>query len=735
MLSRPGSMSKHKINWTQLWPLLIPILILLPGLSDFPYPNTEAAFSDFTITHYPNAIFLRRALLAYRSLPLWSPDILSGHPFAPNPLSGLLYPPGWLALIFPLPFGFNLMLILHVMMGSLGLYCLCRQEGLSHLGALFAGMGFAAMPKLYAHYGAGHLTLLYAVSWTPWLLWSLRRSNGDRRDRLFVLPPIIVPAIIMALIFTADPRWAIFAGLLWLGYEFGSPALKKESDTDIGLARRLLRTMGQIFMAALLAAPLAIPLWEFTKYSTRGTMTSSDMFAFSLPVERLLGLIFPDFGGFHEWILYPGAAVIGLCLITFVGAKRNPTKRFWIIVAGISLIYSLGSQIPVFFALARLPLINLLRVPPRVLFIFGMAILILAAMGIDSLCDRIASAFRRKAQISLFSVGAFTLAIASVAMVVTGNVIPNFAWGAGVTILGLAWIGLRLGERIPVKVWFLGLLLISVIDWTVINNTLFAPRPAWEVLAEKDRLREYFVHQNEISRIYSPSYSLPQQVAADAELELADGVNPMQLHAYVSFMENASGVPWMGYGVTVPPFSTGDPTHDNAAYMPDPLLLGLLNIGFVTAEFDLEVEGLALETVIDGTRIYKNQFVKPRAWVQPPKAVIGEDAKPVRILLWEPNRINIQADGAGILILSELIYPGWQVFVDGEKGQIVPVIDLLRGVELKSGRHQIEFVFRPTSFYCGLLLWGIATLYIAFRTINQTKSDAVKPSKDGNIPS
>src|SRR5512146_1150158 len=100
---------------------LLPILVLLPHLAEFPF-QPGATFSDLVVSHYPNALFLKRALLTWKTIPLWSPAILSGYPFAANPLSGLFYPPGWLALLFPLPLGFNLILVVHLIWGGAGMY-------------------------------------------------------------------------------------------------------------------------------------------------------------------------------------------------------------------------------------------------------------------------------------------------------------------------------------------------------------------------------------------------------------------------------------------------------------------------------------------------------------------------------------------------------------------------------------------------------------------------------------
>src|SRR5262245_5864905 len=45
-----------------------------------------ATFSDAVISHWPNALFLQRSLQA-GEFPLWRPLLMSGQPFAANPLS------------------------------------------------------------------------------------------------------------------------------------------------------------------------------------------------------------------------------------------------------------------------------------------------------------------------------------------------------------------------------------------------------------------------------------------------------------------------------------------------------------------------------------------------------------------------------------------------------------------------------------------------------------------------
>ena len=157
--------------------LITPLVLILQSPSGFPYPAPGAEYSDISISHYPNMLYLKRVLLDTGTVPFWSPAIFSGYPFAANPLSGLWYPPGWIALLFPLPMGFNLVAAMHLLWGGLGIYLLLRAEGLSDRSAIFGALAFEFSPKLFAHYGAGHLTLYYAVAWTPWLIWAAQRAK------------------------------------------------------------------------------------------------------------------------------------------------------------------------------------------------------------------------------------------------------------------------------------------------------------------------------------------------------------------------------------------------------------------------------------------------------------------------------------------------------------------------------------------------------------------------------
>jgi len=702
------------------WPLLLaPLLLLLPILGRFPYPSAEAAYSDLTISHYPNALYLLQALKDWGQMPLWSPTILGGYPFAANPLSGLWYPPGWLALLLPLPLGFNLVVALHLLWGGIGMYRLLRGEGLGHHAGLCGALAFAAMPKLFAHYGAGHLTLLYAVPWTPWLLWAWQQSGTSENEVRRLSAGDLLPGVVLGLVFLADVRWAVYAGALWWGWAFAHSHTRSLHKTLAGILRQTL-------FAALLAAPLALPLLEYTLLGSRAHLSAQEVLAFSLPVERLLGLFYPGIQGYHEWVIYPGALILLLALFAVVTASRAVRShvRLWSGVAGLAILVSLGSQVPYFDFLAGLPGLELLRVPARALFLAGLALAALAAYGLDGLLAGSGSQETRRAGLALVALTSFTLALAGGVWLVAGELRASFAWGAATPLLGGLWIWIRI-RRPDVQApatWLAGLLIIGLLDLGGVDLQAFAGRSPQSVLAEGAAAAAYLADQPGMFRVYSPSYSLPQHTAARYRLELLDGVDPLHLERLAAFMEEASGVPRSGYSVSVPSFNPDEPEEARREYLPDPERLGWLNVAFVVAEYDLPVPGLVLRERFGETRLYENTFYRPRAWVQP----LGDGSlatwRAAGAVTWTPNQITVTATGPGLLVLSEIAYPGWQVRVDGVLQELQVVDGLLRGVHLGPGEHTILFQYRPRMLLAGLGLSLAALLFLVARGLPRRAS-------------
>ena len=111
--------------------------------------------------------------------------------------------------------GINLLILFHLIFGGMGMYLVLKDQGLVFWASALGGLSYALMPKLFAHYAAGHITLVFAVCWTPWLLLAeqkRRTGAGGRLGRLlFLLPGIVLGRNF----FWQIPRWVVYAGGLW----------------------------------------------------------------------------------------------------------------------------------------------------------------------------------------------------------------------------------------------------------------------------------------------------------------------------------------------------------------------------------------------------------------------------------------------------------------------------------------------------------------------------------------
>ncbi len=97
-------------------------------------------------------------------------------------------------------------------------------------------------------------------------------------------------------------------------------------------------------------------------------------------------------------------------------------------------------------------------------------------------------------------------------------------------------------------------------------------------------------------------------------------------------------------------------------------------------------------------RVADESFNRSNENINAPAAE-APDASHVEIVDYSDNAVSLDVDAkkAGIVVLHDLYYPGWEVRVDGVLQPMLKANLLFRGVETQAGRHRIEFVFRPLS--------------------------------------
>lgn len=108
------------------------------------------------------------------------------------------------------------------------------------------------------------------------------------------------------------------------------------------------------------------------------------------------------------------------------------------------------------------------------------------------------------------------------------------------------------------------------------------------------------------------------------------------------------------------------------------------------------------------------------------------DSSSTIIRNYQSDRVEIEVLAASdkFLVLSDLYYPGWEVYIDGKKGNIYPTNYIMRGVFVNKGRHLVQFFYRPGSFRIGVKI-SLTTL-LAILIIYRYKLIKFKDDKENN---
>jgi hypothetical protein len=180
--------------------------------------------------------------------------------------------------------------------------------------------------------------------------------------------------------------------------------------------------------------------------------------------------------------------------------------------------------------------------------------------------------------------------------------------------------------------------LVVVADVLWIDQTLIEGRDKREWLDPYRELAGYLKDAG-ATRVYSPSYSLPQQAAAYWEIPQFGGADPFQFSSYVDAAEAATGVYASGYSVTIPAYETASAEKDkekserdllaaaNQGAPINPERLGQWLVSHVVSAFEIDAPGLELETRIGDVYVYRNTFA------------------PDVSLVWDgPNRVTVRAE-------------------------------------------------------------------------------------------
>lgn len=94
-------------------------------------------------------------------------------------------------------------------------------------------------------------------------------------------------------------------------------------------------------------------------------------------------------------------------------------------------------------------------------------------------------------------------------------------------------------------------------------------------------------------------------------------------------------------------------------------------------------------------------------------------------------QLDVSTPDNGVLVLSEVHYPGWTAEVDGLPARILEADYLLRGIALVAGDHQVRLVYQPSGLAAGATMseFSLALALVAIPLLHVARRrSAGKPS-------
>jgi len=741
---------------------LLPMLFFWRLITPNPADRMAIEAGDFTEQYFPLRAFSATEWAAGRP-PLWNPSLFGGMPGLADIQSGGAYPPhvaqavilGWLGKGFPLT-ALEWQVILHLSLAAVGAYLLgrywARRAGAGWRVARLMGL-VVSVTYAFSGYLTGfpvqQMTILLVSAWLPWVMLALARTFDGLADGLPLRATLgragwASLAFAMAIL-AGHPQTVMYIFYLTVAYGVFRTIQNVKSQVQnespipraIHYSRFVIHYSLIIALGGLIAAVQLWPTLQFIGHSLRANLTFGDV-SRGLPLSELVSVLYPGyFGGSPEYV-----GIFSLVLVAAALTLARPAWRgrivFWLIVAVASLVLAFGANTFAFpLAYLTLPGFDAVRQQERVFLLFSFSMAVLAGYGALSIAMPVPKSRQsdwKKFERNARRVGAVALALTG--LFVYGAVAANLR-GDGVNlfngvlrhhIFGLIIYGgglLLLALR-PRRIWRRGWGAALIAGWLAFN--LFTVN--WQFNLEHRSPAEPFTPL-EVSQFLLEHVSALPQPARIASGGLLEGGNNT---AAVYHLEDVTG-------------NTPLQLADVAAFaegMPSWRFWQLMNVRYVVDERDIDGPGLARRFEADGLKVFEVGDPFPRAWVVHrvvrgddwavlaadetdlkttaliPAGVSGRLSEPADVSMASvakvgPGRlaVDVFAAGDGLLVLSNVDYPGWQATLDGRPAEIVRADGVLQGVFVPEGAHRVAMAYRPAAVRWGGWLSALGLLLAA----------------------
>jgi hypothetical protein len=674
-------------------------------------------------------------------IPIWDPFVNAGRTFVGGMETALFYPPKFILYFWPMgssgklsPRLFQHFFVFAHFLAAGFMFLLVREVGLRAFSALVAGITFG-LGGLIAR--APWPDMRDTAVWLPLIiLFTLRAMRAKKSSLRIFYGSLAGVALGMAILagrihIVIMDGIVVVCAILYFTYQ-----AQKVNTTAAG--RRSLWIQGASILAIVgviafcVGAIQLLPSFEFSNRAIRyiaapapvdasGRILYADLKEELWPRAIFTSLFFTAFpGGSYGgegFGLYLGIMPL---ILLIIGVWRNwniPLVRFLAILSVAAFTFTLGSYSLVHgLAYILVPYLWIARGASRFIYIahFGMAML--AAFGTETLFYGSETENR---------LGRFARALKWMLIVIS------------IPLLVSSMVG-----KPEVNEWIFFSFLIMVGSCGLFHYILNGHRTlstqfVLVFLIVFDLSGFCWVIQNRALAQRSSNDNLSNlMLCADLANFFKSRPGLFRVHMEDSYVPNIGEF----YGVQIIQNKMATELKDFSSFRTSaPRAADLLNVRyFVRAK---PIEGRKTAYSDPYWNVYENPNCLPRAWIvhksvtvpkpelaiprmreadfDPLQIAVLESALPpalepklegvqeeASIELFQHNRLElrVRAQSRGLLVLSEIYYPGWKATVNGQPARILKVNGLLRGIVVPTGESKVSVRYAPTSIILGAIL-------------------------------
>lgn len=715
-------------------------------------------WEDFVYQYYPFRNFAAVAL-SQGIIPFWNPYTFAGMPFIADIQTAFFYPLHIFLTLFVKDNSLNFvyleyLIIFHYFLAGVFSYYLAKSLNLNVFAAILTGITFMFSGFMVTH--LIHETMVIQFAYSPLILLFYNKSFQKDFWKNSVLAGFFMGIAILC----GHPQITLYTFFTFALFGvFRLFFVLKENNYRINnfIFKTIIVAVIPFIIGIMIGSIQLLPTLTISGLSERAIMTYEATLEGSLNYHQFFTLLSPKFFGSTNaahtdvpfwgdkgyWLYWESCIYIGLVALIFWGLaviklKENKMILFFSITSFISLLYILGDHFILYkFFYYVIPGFNKFRGVGRFGLVFAFSASILAGFGFDYFIkNKNNNDVNKYLKFVLIGIGLLVIlwilyqlnVFKSLANVYQNPIFyKNSIYQLGLSILFLLIIiGLLFSYKKDFLYTPMVLVLIIIISFFDLyifgSNHNTSPINPNQYYKQRETAREFREeYKKELFRINSRAYGnamfFERNQGMIDFIFLLEGYNPLNLLR------------------RFPPGKTYE----------------LLNVKYET-KLDLERRVITLN---------EKQFYMPRAWMSYKPIVVNNDDEIIKIMSdstfnykecvviekspelsidtvpgnnnvkitnYDLNKITIsvETDKNGILVLSEVFYPAWKVYVDGVEKPILRCDYSLRGVEVEKGKHVVKFSYEDKDFKLGLVLsisgLGFVIVILVFNRFKKEKA-------------